>query len=434
MSRTNRGGGSRRGGRYEHGIKNTSTSSETSSANINPVGMGPVRILQSNKTKRVEDDDVRSNVSNPVGSLKSPVPRIATRVDSKPKTENEEKSATPVPSQGIPSISSMGYSIRLFEEYPHTVFNRAFLDYLMSGASDFHVVGIVGAQGTGKSTFASMLGGNEPGDMYGDYIFRPSPREFVEKGASQTLSINVYVSKSRLIIFDCQAINSGHLLEYGIRISKRESSKHHIVKSADEEYDSDTQKYLVFLMEVCHTIILGIDWFMDINIIRELMKSQLISQQTSQKKVNLVVAQMRARSVDFNPKKVFQRSKILRGIFEESKFDILGGLSMKNLGFPIYEKADSEVNYLIFAEIKPRLKTEPGFKTDNDDVYGSFTIPFSELMEKFRIALLNLPKKNFESKTGILTEKEWFQGVAQPAWEKLLLMDLNFPRNQLGRN
>lgn len=61
----------------------------------------------------------------------------------------------------------MAYSIRLFEEYPHTAFNRTFMDYLMSGTSDFHVVGIVGAQGTGKSTFASMLGGNEPGDMYG---------------------------------------------------------------------------------------------------------------------------------------------------------------------------------------------------------------------------------------------------------------------------
>ena len=133
-----------------------------------------------------------------------------------------------------------------------------------------------------------------------------------------------------------------------------------MIKAADEEYDSDTQRYLTFLMEVCHTIILGIDWFMDVNIIRELMTSQLISQQTSQRKVNLIVAQMRARSVDFNPKKVATRSKILKGIFQGSKLDICRGLSMKALGYPMYEKADPEVNYLIFAEIKPRLKAEPG--------------------------------------------------------------------------
>lgn len=58
-------------------------------------------------------------------------------------------------------------SIRLFEDYPHNTLTRGLLDYLMSGSSNFHVVGIVGSQGSGRSTFASMLGGNEPGDMYG---------------------------------------------------------------------------------------------------------------------------------------------------------------------------------------------------------------------------------------------------------------------------
>lgn len=334
----------------------------------------------------------------------------------------------------------------MFDDYPYTTFNKHFNDNLLNYTSSFNVVAIIGSQGCGKSTFASMLAGNEPGDMYGDYIFRPSSRDFVERGASQTLSVNVYISKHRTIIFDCQAINSGHLIEYTARMLKRESK--HINKwNAEDEYDNEMQQLLMFLFEVSHTVILCMDWFLDMNIIRKVMKIQLMTQQLrSQRKVNLVVAQLRSKSNDFLPREIEKRTKILKGIFEGSKLDIKGGISMKKLGFPMYQNIDPEINYVVFAEIKPRVRSDQGLFgislihliVDNflgtvfEDIFGQYTIPFADVIDKFRCAILNLPRKEFNSKninnSGILTEKDWFQSVCQPIWDKILALDFSNSR------
>uniref|UniRef100_A0A183D214 Transposase n=1 Tax=Gongylonema pulchrum TaxID=637853 RepID=A0A183D214_9BILA len=53
----------------------------------------------------------------------------------------------------------------------------------------------------------SMLAGNDHLDMYRHYAFRPASRESIETCRHQTQKISVYVTKSRMILLDCQ-VNS----------------------------------------------------------------------------------------------------------------------------------------------------------------------------------------------------------------------------------
>ena len=120
----------------------------------------------------------------------------------------------------------------------------------------------------------------------------------------------------------------------------------------------------MLLFEICHTIILGIDWFVDINIIREIMSADLSYRKlktnygSSLRKINFVIAHLRARSTDYQPQLVAERAKIIKGMFDGSRFNVCGGLSMKNLGFDMYGFAEPGVNYVLFAEIKPRSKLD----------------------------------------------------------------------------
>jgi protein SMG9 len=93
--------------------------------------------------------------------------------------------------------------------------------------TDYIVIGAVGPQGCGKSTVLSMLGGNNEMDMYRQaclhcirgspsvsrigmgefcrqYVFRPASREAMETCRHQTTGVHIYVTKTRVILIDCQ--------------------------------------------------------------------------------------------------------------------------------------------------------------------------------------------------------------------------------------
>lgn len=88
------------------------------------------------------------------------------------------------------------------------------------------VVGIVGVQGTGKSTLLSMIARNKPDDMFRcnflsfnifaiaytpcrEYVFRPNAKEGVELGRHQTNGVNIYVdNRHNRIFLDTQPLSS----------------------------------------------------------------------------------------------------------------------------------------------------------------------------------------------------------------------------------
>uniref|UniRef100_A0A915A854 Uncharacterized protein n=1 Tax=Parascaris univalens TaxID=6257 RepID=A0A915A854_PARUN len=62
-----------------------------------------------------------------------------------------------------------------------------------------------------------MLAGNDHQDMYRYYAFRPASLEAVELCRYQSSKISIYISKSRLILLDCQASFSSSVLDEMIR-------------------------------------------------------------------------------------------------------------------------------------------------------------------------------------------------------------------------
>lgn len=62
--------------------------------------------------------------------------------------------------------------------------------------------------------------------------------------------------------------------------------------------------------------------------------------------------------MDFHPVTVLRRARCLKGMFEHSKFNVCGGLSMAKLGFKKYEQIEPSVNYVLLSDIKPRIRGE----------------------------------------------------------------------------
>uniref|UniRef100_A0A7E4W7G3 Protein SMG9 n=1 Tax=Panagrellus redivivus TaxID=6233 RepID=A0A7E4W7G3_PANRE len=375
-----------------------------------------VKILQS-KHRSTPDALSSPTATSFAGSGHAPfagpsgVPKIAARPE-KAKQENEEKLLSLLPPTMPPA------SVKLFDD--NNCVNKSFLDFLTANNNNFTVVGIIGPQCTGKSTLASMLSGNDPADLYGDYIFRPSPRDYVEKGGALTQSLHIYITKSRMIVIDCQSMISGHFLDVALRQSRRDG-----IKSALRGVEDDTRRQLMLLFEVCHTIILGIDWFIDMGAIKEVLCAELAlwklkaGMEATARKINFVVAQLRAKSADFDPITVAERAAIVSGIFAESKLDVQGGLSMARLRPGCYTNVNYNVNYVVLAEIKPRPKLDANYVIE--EPFGSLLIPFSDMIDNFRLEILNLPKQPFTSSD--ITERDWLQNVVGGFWEKLAVSD-----------
>uniref|UniRef100_A0A915JXX5 Protein SMG9 n=1 Tax=Romanomermis culicivorax TaxID=13658 RepID=A0A915JXX5_ROMCU len=93
----------------------------------------------------------------------------------------------------------------------------------LSDNADFFVVGIIGPQGVGKSTLMSMIGGNDPFDMYRQYIFRPACKECTETSGHQTQGVQFFVNENRIVLLDSQAILSPSVMNLLINNDRRYS-------------------------------------------------------------------------------------------------------------------------------------------------------------------------------------------------------------------
>lgn len=125
------------------------------------------------------------------------------------------------------------------------------------------------------------------------------------------------------------------------------------------------------MVNVCHTLLFCVDWFIDINSIRDLLRTEVympieMSSETMSRKVNvglfiikkfiiklcLVVIHNRAKCDAFEPLIVAERMRMLKSIFDNSIFSICGGINMSGMGFDRYRLIDSDVNYVLLSEIK----------------------------------------------------------------------------------
>ncbi|EFO22562.2 hypothetical protein LOAG_05922 [Loa loa] len=327
------------------------------------------------------------------------------------------------------SLGFMKAAVRLLSDTMD--FTDVVADYLSTTNTNFTVIGIIGPQGSGKSTLLSMIAGNDHMDMYRHYAFRPASREAVECCRYQSQKISVYVTKSRMILLDCQAISSPSILIHLLASSSLDGGRSGGSKAVDLcrgfaalSGEIESLHLTAFLLQVCHTVILSVDWFVDIDVIRHVRTAEMLrvtpthySPETVKykpnRRINFVLAHQRARSEDFQPRNVKNRAKILECLFSDSQLNIKAGISLGGLGCKPYSEIASNVNYVLLSEMKPRPKVEasaavlPYMAVDHTPLRA--VVDYKEVVRPLRIRLLSLPKESFILGNQPFTEIQWYE-------------------------
>ncbi|CAI4231487.1 unnamed protein product [Auanema sp. JU1783] len=202
-------------------------------------------------------------------------------------------------------------------------FEDFFNEYLSDNTS-FDVIGAIGPQGAGKSTILSMLGGNDPQDMYRYYIFRPASREAIESSRYQTVKIFAYIGKSRTIFLDCQATNCSSVVEEVLRHGNYKTDDR-----ADIINNLECIDIVALMLQVCQTILVCNDWLFDLDLIKMIRLAEGIRAASlnisglptinTERRVNLVFLHTKAKANDFCKTVLASRVRIIRGLFKDSK-------------------------------------------------------------------------------------------------------------------
>uniref|UniRef100_A0A9J2P5S0 Protein SMG9 n=1 Tax=Ascaris lumbricoides TaxID=6252 RepID=A0A9J2P5S0_ASCLU len=302
-------------------------------------------------------------------------------------------------------------------------------DYLSDSNTNFTVIGAIGPQGTGKSTLLSMLAGNDHQDMYRYYAFRPASLEAVELCRYQSSKISIYISKSRLILLDCQASFSTSVLDEMIRDELR-GIPARVPESFENRMENfievESLQLIAFMMQVCHTLLLCVDWFIDLDLIRLLRTSEMLRfvpvctyesfKFNPHRIVNLVLVHQRAKWEDFEPVTLLYRCKLLKEMFAKSRLNVEGRLNLGSVGRDVYKGIKTDVNYVLLADIKPRSrKVIPSIQSTDDPHSLSLVIDYELVLRTLRTSLQGLPRNSFALDGGNLTEKRWYN-LASELW------------------
>uniref|UniRef100_A0A0R3RWC8 Protein SMG9 n=1 Tax=Elaeophora elaphi TaxID=1147741 RepID=A0A0R3RWC8_9BILA len=409
---------------YDSEEPTTSDNAEGSQKTISHATSSSQEVVPSGITRPNSTSRLASGTSK---TIKSP----SLRTD---KTHISRSAAT-TPTATEQSLGIMKAAVRLLSDTMD--FTDVVADYLSTTNTNFTVIGIIGPQGSGKSTLLSMIAGNDPMDMYRHYAFRPASREAVECCRFQSQKISIYVTKSRMILLDCQAISSASILNHLLITSSIEGNRSGSSKAVDLcrgfaalSGEVESLHLTAFLLQVCHTVILSVDWFVDIDVIRHVRTAEMlrvtpthyspeIVKYKPNRKINFVLTHQRARSEDFQPRNVRNRTKIMECLFKDSQLNIKGGISLGGLGCKPYIEIASNVNYVLLSEMKPRPKMDasasvlPFMTVDNTPVRA--VVDYEEVIRPLRIRLLSLPKEPFILGNQPFTEIQWYE-FATRAW------------------
>ncbi|VDK17403.1 unnamed protein product [Anisakis simplex] len=340
------------------------------------------------------------------------------------------------------SPPAMKAAIRLIgDNMEFTDYVEVELEYLSETNTNFTVIGAIGPQGTGKSTLLSMLAGNDHQDMYRHYAFRPAAREAVESCRHQSLKISIYVTKSRLILIDCQALFSTAILDELIRNGRRGITAKVVASDCydyriENHVQIETIQLVSFMMQICHTIVLCVDWFIDVDMIRlirtcEMLRAAPLWSPDNMKfkpnrSVNLVLVHQRAKANDFEPETLKYRCELLKKFFADSKLNIEGSLNLFGMKHDVHKDVCMDVNYIPLADMRPRTKPDiipivQSQHTDNtSQMLHSPVIDYEFVLRTLRTNIQKLPKDAFAlGDPSAVTERRWYT-LASKLWRSTL--------------
>lgn len=324
----------------------------------------------------------------------------------------------------------MKHSIKLVDDQMNWCDSA--MEYLRD-QTDMLVVGVIGLQGTGKSTIMSLLSANTPEEDQRGYVFRAQTQEIKERGGNQSCGIDFFITQERVIFLDTQPILSPSILDHLINNDRKLPPEYNLPHTYVE---MQSLQITAFLFTVCHVVIVVQDWFTDINLYRFLQTAEMLkpstpsashdstgasgSEEGSEYYPHIVFLQNKARRDEFCPRNLKRMHMAVDKLMAHSHLKYKGTLSMLDCDiFPGLGRdyLETEVNLFLLplqenegddalskagSGVTPLFSLLPGYK-------GHPT--FSSLVSKLRSQTLAMSRSQLSHT--ILTEKNWFHYAAR---------------------
>uniref|UniRef100_A0A672QTU7 Nonsense-mediated mRNA decay factor SMG9 n=1 Tax=Sinocyclocheilus grahami TaxID=75366 RepID=A0A672QTU7_SINGR len=324
----------------------------------------------------------------------------------------------------------MKHSIKLVDDQMNWCDSA--MEYLRD-QTDMLVVGVIGLQGTGKSTIMSLLSANSPEEDQRAYVFRAQTQEIKERAGNQSSGIDFYITQERVIFLDTQPILSPSILDHLINNDRKLPPEYNLPHTYVE---MQSLQITAFLFTVCHVVIVIQDWFTDINLYsRFLQTAEMLKPSTpsashdstgssgaddgSEYYPHIVFLQNKARREEFCPRNLKKMHMAVDKLMAHSHLKYKGTLSMLDCNiFPGLNRdyLETEVNLFLLPMMEndgedaltragsgpPLFSLLPGYRGHPS---------FSSLVSKFRSQILAMSRSQLSHT--ILTEKNWFHYAAR---------------------
>lgn len=206
---------------------------------------------------------------------------------------------------------AMNHAVRLVDNMFQWVDNGS--EYVLD-QTDFLVIGVLGLQGSGKSTLMSLLAGSQHTDSQSSFIFQPETLSNAEQALHQTSGIEMYITEERVILLDTQPVLSSSILD---RLLGPEKQSVPAEYSSPENYaEMQSLHIAAFLLTVCHVVVITEDWFSDINLIEFLKRAEMLKPSTPPPPSSQSENSSVDDPEDFVPNIVFVQNKASRESFQ----------------------------------------------------------------------------------------------------------------------
>lgn len=347
-----------------------------------------------------------------------------------PHNPGQAPSRTTVAGQArLAAPEKMKTSIKLVDEQMNWCDSA--IEYLLD-QTDVLVVGVLGLQGTGKSTLMSLLAANQPDEDPRSFVFRPQSPELKERGGSQTCGIDFFITQERVVFLDTQPILSPSILDHLINNDRKLPPEYSLPHTYVE---MQSLQIAAFLFTVCHVVLLVQDWFTDLGLYRFLHTAEMVKPSTpspnhehsgssgpdepTEYYPHLVFVQNRARPESFCPRRLHQMHQILDRLMAHSHLKYKGSLSVLDCGlFPglPFPSLPTEVNLFLLPPMEPEADDAPP-RTGGGGPLFPLLPPyrghgsFGNLVGRLRGRIMAANRAQLSH--SMLTERNWFHYAAR---------------------
>lgn len=187
--------------------------------------------------------------------------------------------------------------------------NNQSFDNLIETNTDFYVVGIIGTQGSGKSTIMNWLIDDDKNEnLFDSGIFdTQNSKETYFSNRPTTDGIQMYVTRERTILLDSTPVLFNPHKKFSVL------------------NELDDLKMIIFLLNVCHTLILVEDKGINLNLIRLLQcaeNMQLETDPLNKYSPNILIFRNKCTNKDFLSEQCERTQRIYAEILKKSKLKI----------------------------------------------------------------------------------------------------------------